>query len=83
MGGSFRKLRRMSIAKDMSTNISKVRSFSVMSEKTRLKKVKASNTWKYLRKWGSKEGVNRKRVDEEAPKLDASVVGADDVPSVR
>lgn len=55
----------------------------MMSEKTRLKKVKASNTWKYLRKWGSKEGVNRKRVDEEAPKLDASVVGADDVPSVR
>ena len=36
----------------------------------------------YLREWGGKESIDRKEVDYETPKLNASSVGPDDVPSI-
>ena len=77
----MKKLRRISIMKKISTRSSKVLSFSVISEKTRLKKVKCQFL-KYLRERCGKESIDRKEVDYETPKLNAFSVGPDDVPSI-
>ena len=77
----MKKLRRISIKKKISTRISKVLSFSVISENTRLKKVKCQ-FFEYLRERSGKESIDRKEVDYETPKLNAFSVGPDDVPSI-
>ena len=65
--------------KKISTRSSKVLSFSVISEKTRLKK--SVKNWKMdLRERSGKESVYCQEIDYQVPDLDASIVSADDVP---
>ena len=67
--------------KKISTRSSKVLSFSVISEKTRLKKVKCQFL-KYLRERCGKESIDRKKIDNETPKLNAFGVCSHDIPSI-
>ena len=77
------KLRRMSIANEISINISSVLNLLAMCGNTSLHKYsKISGNSGYLRERGRKESVDCEEIDEEAPSLDHHLVSPHDVPAV-